>query len=184
MRSITCTGVSFGRGRSPFSPGATSDLVARALGPALAAAWRRTEEMVAIGLPHRSAVELSALAGPAGHVREDLFFRAGELFARAGDHAAAAERFIAAAERPALAAEALAGAIRSRRALGDIAGETALAERRARDLRAHVARADDAHLHAGAVQLGAQQFAAAQRHCVAQHLDLDVERLEIGRAHV
>ena len=98
--------------------------------PALAAAWRRTEEMVAIGLPHRSAVELSALAGPAGHVREDLFFRAGELFARAGDHAAAAERFIAAAERPALAAEALAGAIRSRRALGDIAGETALAERR------------------------------------------------------
>ncbi|MBL8971925.1 MAG: serine/threonine protein kinase, partial [Myxococcales bacterium] len=98
--------------------------------PALAAAWRRTEEMVAIGLPHRSAVELSALAGPAGHVREDLFLRAGELFARAGDHAAAAERFIAAAERPALAAEALAGAIRSRRALGDIAGETALAERR------------------------------------------------------
>jgi len=98
--------------------------------PTLAAAWRRAEEMVAVGLPQRSAVELSALASLGGHVREDLLLRAGELFALAGDHATAATRFIAAAERPDLAAEALAGAIRSRRALGEIAGEAELTARR------------------------------------------------------
>ncbi|HEY0136552.1 MAG TPA: FG-GAP-like repeat-containing protein, partial [Nannocystis sp.] len=99
--------------------------------PTLAAAWRHAEEMVAVGLTHRSAVELAGLAGLAGHVREDLLLRAGELEALAGDHKGAAERFIAAAERPDLADQALAGAIRSRRALGEVDAEAALVARRA-----------------------------------------------------
>ncbi len=116
--------------------------------PALAAAWRRAEELVTIGLPGRSAAELSALAGPSGHVREDLLFRAAELYTLAGAHAAAAEHFVAAAQRPDLAADALAGAIRSRRALGEIAAETALAERRAAlpDLRPELRAAAEAEL--------------------------------------
>ncbi len=103
----------------------------RVTDPTLTAAWRRAEDMVAVGLPQRSAVELSALSGLAGPVREDLLLRAGELFALAGEHEAAATHFIAAAERRDLAAEALAGAIRSRRARGEIAAETSLAARRA-----------------------------------------------------
>ena len=103
-----------------------------------------------IGLPGRSAAELSALAGPSGHVREDLLFRAAELYTLAGAHAAAAEHFVAAAQRPDLAADALAGAIRSRRALGEIAAETALAERRAAlpDLRPELRAAAEAELAA------------------------------------
>ena len=142
-----------GLGDAPLHPLATPHDAERPVPagldePALAAAWRRTEEMVTIGLPHRSAVELSALAGPSGHVREDLLFRAGELYARAGQHAAAAEHFLAAAARPGLAADALTGAIRSRRALGQIAEETALAERRAAlpDLPPELRAAADAEL--------------------------------------
>ncbi|WAS96237.1 protein kinase domain-containing protein [Nannocystis punicea] len=99
--------------------------------PALFDAWQHAEELAALGLPRRSADELVAIARLSGHAHEDMLFRAADLYAAAGEHAAAAEHYLAAAERPDLAAGALAGAIASRRQLGDYAAALALAARRA-----------------------------------------------------
>ncbi|MDC0675480.1 serine/threonine-protein kinase [Nannocystis radixulma] len=99
--------------------------------PAIADAWQHAEELAAIGLPGRSAAELATIARLSGHAHEDMLLRAAELYAAAGDHAAAAEHYLAAAGRPDLAEVALAGAIRSRRALGEFADAQQLAARRA-----------------------------------------------------
>jgi predicted Ser/Thr protein kinase len=98
--------------------------------PALAAAWARGEQLVAIGLLRRPADELAALASLSGQVAEDMYFRTGELYARIGDHTRAAEQFMAAARRPSLASAALAGAVASRRQLGEFAAAEALTRTR------------------------------------------------------
>ena len=103
----------------------------RVADPAIAAAWRRAEDLAAIGLLRRAADELARVAGLSRHASEDMLFRAAQLYAAAGEHAAAAERFLAAAARPDLADAALAGAIKSRRARREFAAAAALAERRA-----------------------------------------------------
>ena len=98
--------------------------------PAIAATWGHAEELAAIGLTTRSAAELAAIAGLSGHVRGDILLRAAELYTAAGAHAEAAPLFLAAADRPDLADAALAGAERSRRALGEFAAAVALVDAR------------------------------------------------------
>ncbi|MDC0720622.1 serine/threonine-protein kinase [Nannocystis bainbridge] len=99
--------------------------------PALVDAWQHAEELAAIGLPRRSADELAAIARLSEHAHEDMLLRAADLYAAAEAHALAAEHYLAAAASPDLAARALAGAIASRRALGDYAAALELAVRRA-----------------------------------------------------
>ncbi len=99
--------------------------------PAIAAVWRRAEDLAELGLSRRAAEELVAIAGLAGAAREDLWLRAGQLYRDAGDHEEAAVRFEAAAVRADLAAEALGGAVAARRAQREFAAAAALAEARA-----------------------------------------------------
>ncbi|WP_434418472.1 FG-GAP-like repeat-containing protein [Nannocystis pusilla] len=124
-----------GAGNVPLPPIARPAPEARPIGdvedPALVDAWRHAEELAALGLPRRSADELAAIARLSGHAHEDMLLRAADLYATAGEHAAAAEHYLAAAARPDLAAGALAGAIASRRELGDYAAALGLAIRRA-----------------------------------------------------
>ena len=104
----------------------------RVTDPAVAGAWRRAEELAAIGVPRRSADELVTLARIAGHVPEDMLMRAAELYEATGADALAAENYLAAAARPGLAERALAGAIRSRRKLGEFAAAAGLVAARGR----------------------------------------------------
>ncbi|MDC0673291.1 protein kinase domain-containing protein [Nannocystis radixulma] len=98
--------------------------------PGIADAWARAEQMAAIGLPRRTADELSRIAGLEGHVGEDMLLRAAELYAEIGEDALAAERFVAVANRPDLAAMALGGAAAARRRLGEFAAAEALTRQR------------------------------------------------------
>jgi hypothetical protein len=97
---------------------------------AIADAWRRAEELAEIGVPGRAADELVVLARLTGEVAEEMLLRASELYEATGADALAADHYVAAAARPSLADRALAGAIRSRRRLGEFAGAAALVERR------------------------------------------------------
>ena len=98
--------------------------------PAVADAWRRAEELAAIGAPRRAADELVTLARISGHVPEDMLLRAAELYEDIGADALAAGHYVAAAAAPALADRARAGAIRCRRRLGEFAAAAELAAAR------------------------------------------------------
>ena len=98
--------------------------------PVVATAWANAEQLVAIGLPQRTADELAAIAGFAGPVAPDMLLRAGELYAQVGADAQAAEHFVAAASRPDIAPAALAGAARARQRLGEFVAAEALTRQR------------------------------------------------------
>jgi len=98
--------------------------------PVVATAWANAEQLVAIGLPQRTADELAAITGFAGPVAPDMLYRTGELYAEIGEDARAAEHFVAAATRPDIAAAALAGAALARQRLGEFAEAEALTRRR------------------------------------------------------
>jgi tRNA A-37 threonylcarbamoyl transferase component Bud32/tetratricopeptide (TPR) repeat protein len=98
--------------------------------PVVATAWANAEQLVAIGLPQRTAAELAAIAGFAGPVAPDMLYRTGELYAQIGEDARAAEQFVAAASRADLAPAALAGAAQARERLGEFAEAEALTRRR------------------------------------------------------
>ncbi|WAS93315.1 serine/threonine-protein kinase [Nannocystis punicea] len=98
--------------------------------PAIAQAWTQAEQLAAIGLPRRTADELSDIAGISGNVEKDMLYRTGELYAAIGEDALAAERYVAAAGRPDLASRALAGAAAARRRLGEFAAAEALTRQR------------------------------------------------------
>ena len=114
-------------------PGTTSEPRAVPPGiadPAIAEAWAHAEQLVAIGLPGRTAAELAAIARLSGHVAPDMLLRTAELYAAVGEDALAAEHFVAAATRPDLTPAALAGAARARQRLGEFAAAEQLTRRR------------------------------------------------------
>jgi tetratricopeptide (TPR) repeat protein len=124
-----------GTGDDPLLPLPAADVAPRPLppgiaDPVIADAWTHGEQLVAIGLPARTADELSAIARLAGPHAPDLLRRTAELYAATGDHARAAELYTAAAERPDLAADALAAAAAARRRLGEFPAAAELARRR------------------------------------------------------
>ncbi|MFY0537993.1 FG-GAP repeat domain-containing protein [Nannocystis pusilla] len=104
-----------GAGTSPLPPLPPVDREPRPIpsgitDPAIAQAWANAEQLAAIGLPRRTADELSDIAGFSGNVEKDMLLRTGELYAAIGEDALAAERYVSAASRPDLAPRALAGA--------------------------------------------------------------------------
>ncbi|MBL9102886.1 MAG: protein kinase [Myxococcales bacterium] len=98
--------------------------------PVIAEAWTRAEQMVAIGVPRRTAEELSAIARLAGPVAPDMLLRTGELYAAIGEDTLAAEHYAAAATRADTIDAALAGAAAARRRRGEFAAAAELTRRR------------------------------------------------------
>jgi tetratricopeptide (TPR) repeat protein len=124
-----------GSGDGRLAPLPSADIEPRALPPGLtdpviAEAWARAEQLVAIGLPGRTARDLSAIARLAGHVAPDMLLRTAELFAAVGEDAKAAEHYEAAATRDDTTSAALGGAAAARRRLGEFAAAEALTRRR------------------------------------------------------
>ncbi len=124
-----------GLGDTPLSPTLSEDLEPRPVpativDPRLAAAWRRAEQLVAIGVPRRSAAELSTIGRLSGSPGSDMLLRAGELYAGLGEDLLAAENYLAAADRPDIASQALAGAAQAQRRLGNLAEALDLTRRR------------------------------------------------------
>ena len=124
-----------GSGEGVLAPLPAVEAVARGVPPGIAdppiaEAWRRAEQLVAIGLPRRTADELAAIARLAGPVAPDMLLRTAELYATVGEDARAAELFVAAATRPDIMGAALGGAAQARRRRGEFAEAEALTRRR------------------------------------------------------
>jgi hypothetical protein len=83
--------------------------------PVIATAWRRAEQLVAIGLPRRTAAELAAIAGLAGPVAPDMLLRTGELYARSARTRGRPSNSWRRRPGPDIAPAALAGAAQARR---------------------------------------------------------------------
>ncbi len=98
--------------------------------PSLAAAWRHAEQLVAIGVPKRSAAELSTIGRFSGEPGTPMLMRAGEIYAEVGEDRLAAENYLAAATRPSIASKALAGAASAKRRLGELTEALDLTRRR------------------------------------------------------
>ncbi len=124
-----------GVGESTLPPLPREDLEPREVpleieDPAIASAWQHAEQLVAIGVPRRTADELSAIGRLSGELAPDMFLRTAEIYAGIGEDTLAVEHYLSAATRPDLASVALGGAAAARLRLGELDAAQALTRER------------------------------------------------------